>query len=100
MPKRKVKTPINRTAQYLQILTNLHMLHTPCVSEKCEVKFQHCSGCNESYPCKSRQILDGRTVAQINSQIDALTRGETITVLGDQAVLSADDDFESENKED
>lgn len=87
MPKRKVKTPINRTAQYLNILTNLSMLHIPCVSPNCTVEVTHCSGCNESYPCKSRQILDGRTVSQINAQIDALTQGdETITIYGDQAV--------------
>jgi hypothetical protein len=100
MPKRKVRTPVNRTAQFLTILTNLSILHSPCVSEKCTVEYQHCSGCNESYPCKSRQVLDGRSVAQINAKIDELTKGETITVLGDQAFISADDVEISESESD
>lgn len=87
MSKRKPKsTPsvANRTSMYLTVLTNMHILHSPCVSEACEVKYQHCSGCNESYPCKSRQILDGRTVAQINKQISLMQ--ETVVIEGDQAV--------------
>ena len=75
---------VNRSSMYLTVFTNMHFLHSPCVTESCTVDYQHCSGCNESYPCKSRQILDGRTVAQINKQIE-LMQQETVTVFGDQA---------------
>ena len=92
MPKRKVKQPIDKSRQYLTILTNLAILHSPCVSENCEVKVQHCSGCNESYPCKSRLILEGKTVAQINRRIEEMLAGNaTVTISGDQAVVESDE---------
>lgn len=89
MPKRKVKQSSNRTIQYLQILTNLAHLHSPCVSEKCEVLYKHCSGCNESFPCKTAQVLAGKTVAQLNRQISEM---ESVTLYGDQAVEDEDED--------
>lgn len=93
MPKRKVRQPVDRSRQYLTILTNLAILHSPCVSQNCEVKTKHCSGCNESYPCKSRQILEGKTVNQINRQIDEMLAGNaTVTIEGDQALPVDDQD--------
>ncbi len=92
MPKRKVKQPVDRSKNYLTILTNLAILHSPCISENCEVKFKHCSGCNESFPCKSRLILEGRTVSQINRQIDEMLAGNaTVVIEGDQAEERDDD---------
>lgn len=90
MPKRKVKAPQNNSKQWLTILTNLAILHSPCASESCQVPYKHCSGCNESFPCKSAQILAGRSVAQINREIELMAE-ETITITGDQA-LEQDDD--------
>jgi hypothetical protein len=96
MPKRKVKSSNGGSKTYLTILTNLAILHSPCVSEGCQVLYKHCSGCNESFPCKSAQILAGRSVAQINKMIDGMSEeSETITLLGDQAVISSDLDEDS-----
>jgi hypothetical protein len=73
------------------ILLNLSILHSPCVSEGCTVEYKHCSGCNESFPCKSRQVLDGKTVAQLNEMIEGL---KTVTVYGDQEGLEDLEDSE------
>lgn len=81
MPKRKVRQPVDRTKMYLTILTNLNILHSPCASEACTIPYRHCSGCNESYPCKSAQVLAGKTVAQLNAEIEQM---QTMTIYGDQ----------------
>lgn len=97
MPKRKVRTHIDRTSQYLKILTNLQMLHSPCSAEGCPTTYQHCAGCTETYPCKTAQVLAGKTVAQINEKIAALT------IRGDQALdegLFADADTDADGAED
>lgn len=92
MPKRKVRQPIDRTKMYLTILTNLNILHSPCAAEGCTVKYTHCSGCNESFPCKTAQVLAGKTVAQLNAEIAAM---QTVTLYGEQF-----EDGEEEEEED
>jgi hypothetical protein len=81
MPKRKVRQPVDRTKMFITILTNLNILHSPCASEGCTVTFKHCSGCNESFPCKTAQVLAGKTVNQLNADIDAMS---AVTLYGDQ----------------
>ena len=94
MPKRKVRQSNRRAVDYIQTLMNLNFLHSPCASDKCEVDYQHCSGCNESYPCKSAQVLAGKSVAQLNRQIDEMG---TFTISGDQAVEVVEEDGDEEN---
>jgi hypothetical protein len=93
MPKKKVRKPVDRTRMYLTILTNLNILHSPCAAEGCTIQYKHCSGCNESFPCKSAQVLAGKSVAQLNRDIEEM---QAVTIYGDQADLEGgDDDAES-----
>lgn len=96
MPKRKVRTPVDRTKMYLTILTNLNILHSPCASEGCTVAYKHCSGCNESFPCKTAQVLAGKTVAQLNAEIMAM---QSVSFYGDQQP-ELDFDMESDEPRD
>lgn len=71
----------------LLILMNLQQLHSPCKSEQCQVSFEHCSGCQEAYPCKSARVLQGKSVAQVYAEIDAnnaIIEQGPVTVYGDQ----------------
>jgi hypothetical protein len=93
VPKKKVRKPVDRTRMYLTILTNLNILHSPCAAEGCTIQYKHCSGCNESFPCKSAQVLAGKSVAQLNRDIEEM---QAVTIYGDQADLEdGDDDAES-----
>lgn len=87
MPKRKVRSNVNRSQEFVKILMNLSALHSPCTSPDCSVQHQHCAGCSESYPCKSAQILAGRTVAQVNRRIDEMlaSADESVVIHGDQS---------------
>ena len=93
MPKRKVRQSVDRTKMYITILTNLNILHSPCASEACTITYPHCSGCNETFPCKTAQVLAGRSVAQVNAEID---RMQSITIYGDQEELESAESTETE----
>jgi hypothetical protein len=84
MPKKKVRKPIDRNRMYLTILTNLNILHSPCAAEGCTIQYKHCSGCNESFPCKTAQVLAGKSVAQLNRDIEEM---QAVTIYGDQLDL-------------
>jgi hypothetical protein len=85
MPKRKVKSSINNSQKIIAALFRVRKLHSPCISEKCPIDYQHCTGCNESFPCQTIHALEG--TKPIN---------ETITLYGDQFTGDPEQDAKAE----
>jgi len=75
MPKRKVKSSINNTQKIVAALFRVRQLHSPCISEECQIDFRHCTGCNEPFPCKTIYALEGTSPIK-----------DTITIEGDQLI--------------
>lgn len=73
MPKRKVRNSASAMPKVVAALFRVRELHSPCISENCPIEFRHCTGCNESYPCRTMLAIEGTTQLR-----------DTITVYGDQ----------------
>lgn len=84
-PKQPAQQPNGYMNRIVAALIRVRQLHSPCVSPECPIDFQHCTGCNEAFPCKTIHALEGtdpfKRVQKVEIEVNNPDAPDSIAVI-------------------